>query len=156
MADGVRWLASASADDHDVLARAGGPVVDVGCGPRRHVRALVAAGVDVLGIDLTPSVLVLARDRGTPVLAVSVFDTLPRMGEWQTALLLDGNSALGGDPLRLLRLLRRLRSVLAPEGQILTDPVSGSPPALGRLRLRHGGTLGGSARVGKRTWKGGR
>jgi len=139
-AEGASWLRSASADDHEVLARAKGPVVDVGCGPGRHVQALAASGVDVLGIDLTPSMLDVARLRGAPVLAASVFDTLPRMGEWATALLLDGNSGLGGDPVRLLR---RLRTVLRPEGQVLVDLVSGPSPSPKRLRLHHGGCLGG-------------
>jgi len=137
--DGGAWLRSASREDRQVLARATGPVLDVGCGPGRHVRALQALGVEVLGIDLSPSVLETATRRGAVVRAGSVFDPLPRMGQWQTALLLDGNFGLGGDPLDLLL---RLRRVLRPNGRVLADLVTGPPMPSRRLRLRHGCHLG--------------
>ncbi|MDQ6785143.1 MAG: class I SAM-dependent methyltransferase [Actinomycetota bacterium] len=138
-ADGEAWLGSASLDEREVLGRAEGPVLDVGCGPGRHLRALKSLGVDVLGIDVTPSMLETASRRGAPVLAASVFAPLPRMGQWQTALLLDGNSGLGGDPVRLFR---RLRRVLSPTGRILADLVTGRRAHSRQLRLRHGPQLG--------------
>ena len=138
-ANGRTWLQSASAEDRRVLARAVGPVLDVGCGPGRHVRALQALGVEVLGIDLTPSVLETATSRGATVLAASVFDPLPRMGQWRTALLLDGNLGVGGNPLGLLL---RLRCVLAFDGRVLADLATGPPVRLRRMRLRHGQSLG--------------
>ena len=45
-----RWLAPVDAADRALLAHATGPVLDIGCGPGRHVAALVAAGVDALGL----------------------------------------------------------------------------------------------------------
>lgn len=82
-----------------------------------------------------------APRNGTPVLHASVFETLPRTGEWQTALLLDGNSGLGGNPLRLLR---RLRDLLRPGRRLLADLDTGLRPRPKRLRLRHAGSLGPS------------
>lgn len=137
--DGGAWLRCASFEDRQVLGELAGPVLDVGCGPGRHVRALQAIGVEVLGIDVAPSVLEIAARRGASVLHGSVFNPLPRMGQWQTALLLDGNSGLGGDPIRLLR---RLRCVLRPDGRVLADLVTGPPIRSRRLRLRHGRRLG--------------
>jgi len=82
----ARWLAGAGSTDLRVLRRARGPVLDIGCGPGRHVRALADRGVAALGIDASPAAVRVARDRGTRVLQGSVFDAVPAMGGWRTAL----------------------------------------------------------------------
>src|SRR5271154_7146081 len=48
-----RWLAEADDVDHRLLERVQGPVIDIGCGPGRHVEALTTRQVDALGIDLS-------------------------------------------------------------------------------------------------------
>ena len=133
-----RWLGPATAIDERVLARARGPVLDVGCGPGRHVRALARRGVLALGVDISAGAVSLARRRGTAVIEGSVFSRVPRAGAWGSALLLDGNLGIGGDPERLLR---RVRALLAPGGSILveTDP-PGWPTRATRARLEGGGT----------------
>ncbi len=101
-----------------MLARAVPPVLDVGCGPGRHVGALAEQGMVVLGIDITPAALDLARQRGVPVLARSVFDRIPGAGRWASALLLDGNGGIGGDPATLIA---RVASLLRPDGTLLVE-----------------------------------
>jgi hypothetical protein len=59
-----RWLAPASEADERLLDRTEGPVLDVGCGPGRHVHALVRRGVLALGVDVSPSAVRIARARG--------------------------------------------------------------------------------------------
>ncbi len=49
-------------------ARAEGPVADLGCGPGQHAEALRAAGLTVLGVDLSTAMLALAARRGVPVI----------------------------------------------------------------------------------------
>src|SRR5579864_9467395 len=46
-------------------------VLDVGCGPGRHARALAARGVDVVGLDVSERFVALARE-GAPESAVFV------------------------------------------------------------------------------------
>ena len=38
-----------------------GPVADVGCGPGRVAAFLAAQGIDVVGVDLSPAMLAVAR-----------------------------------------------------------------------------------------------
>ncbi len=113
-----RWMGATDRVDEDVLDRAVGPVLDVGCGPGRHVGALHRRGVETLGVDLSPTAVALARRRGAPVVQQSVFDALPGHGRWRTALLLDGSVGIGGDPVALLR---RVRELLHPAGRVLVE-----------------------------------
>ena len=59
-----RWLAPADATDIEVLERVEAPVLDLGCGPGRHLAALRKAGKRGLGVDLSPVAVRLARGRG--------------------------------------------------------------------------------------------
>ena len=131
-----RWLGPVTAVDRRALGRVLGPVLDVGCGPGRHVRALAHRGVLAVGVDISAAAVSLARSRGTLALRASVFDHIPGAGSWRSALLLDGNIGIGGCPTLLLR---RIGSLLAPAGEVLielADP--GTGVALQKLRLEHG------------------
>ena len=131
-----RWLGPVTAVDERVLERAVGPVLDVGCGPGRHVHALAARGVLALGVDISPAAVKLARRRGVPVIEQSIFARIPGAGTWRTALLLDGNIGIGAQPAALLR---RLASLLAHGGEVLVEldrPGSGVKRV--RVRLEHG------------------
>jgi SAM-dependent methyltransferase len=137
---GERWAASTSPADERVLATVDGPVLDVGCGPGRLVRALAERGIVALGIDVTPAAVRRARIDGTSVLRRSVFDPILGEGRWRTALLLDGNIGIGGDPVALLA---RLRGLLCDEGRVVveTDPPGGSSRAQ-RAHLEVDGEVG--------------
>lgn len=113
-----RWAGPVDADDETLLARAAGPVLDVGCGPGRLTAALHARGTEVLGLELLPDVPVLARRAGAPLHSGDVFDAVPRSGQWNTVLLADGNVGIGGDAVRLLG---RVRALLAPVGRVLCE-----------------------------------
>jgi SAM-dependent methyltransferase len=133
----ARWLGRAGAVDERVLDRAVGPVLDVGCGPGRHVSSLARRGVLALGVDVSPVAVRLARARGAKAIERSIFDRLPGAGTWGSALVLDGNIGIGGRPDALLR---RVADLLAPGGRILLEL---DPPGAGadtqRLRLESDG-----------------
>jgi SAM-dependent methyltransferase len=128
----ARWLAPVDAADRAVLAHAVAPVLDIGCGPGRHLAALAAAGHAGLGLDLSPVAVRLARARGAEAIMRSVFADVPRDGTWRTALLLDGNIGIGGAPEALLA---RARALVAPGGAVLVE--TGPPDApTRRVRVR--------------------
>jgi SAM-dependent methyltransferase len=133
------WLDAAGAVDERVLARARGPVLDVGCGPGRHVHALARCGVLAVGVDVSPVAVALARRRGATVLEASIFDRLPGAGRWRSALLLDGNIGIGGLPAALLE---RVAALLRPGGEAIveTDP-PGSPTRTTRVRIESDGAV---------------
>ena len=91
------------AAERRALDAAVGPALDIGCGPGRHLVALAERRVLSLGIDISAGLLDVARRRGVNVLERSVFDRVPGAGRWRSALLLDGNIGIGGDPVALLR-----------------------------------------------------
>ncbi|WP_455359602.1 methyltransferase domain-containing protein [Streptomyces sp. SYSU K21746] len=103
-----RWCAAPDLADLTVLERCRGAVLDIGCGPGRLVTALAQLGRPVLGIDVSPVAVARTVRAGGSALCRSVFDRLPREGSWSTALLVDGNIGIGGDPPALLARLGRL------------------------------------------------
>ncbi len=112
-----RYMSAPSLAEYDLLRRAPSPVLDVGCGPGRHVLALIESGRIALGVDVAPSAVDIAVRRGAPVLHRSIFERVPAAGRWASALLLDGNIGIGGNShallVRLGELLRRDGCVLA-------------------------------------------
>ncbi len=95
-----------------------------------------------------------ARERGAPVLRRSVFRPLPGEGRWGTALLLDGNVGIGGDPVALLR---RCAELVRPAGGLVLAEVlgPGTPTASLQVRVEHDGDVGPWfpwARVGADGW----
>ncbi|MFD5325209.1 methyltransferase domain-containing protein [Streptomyces sp. NPDC127092] len=115
-----RWCEAPDRADRSVLERCRGAVLDVGCGPGRLVAALAARGRRALGIDIAPAAVAHTVRLGGSALCRSVFDPVPGEGRWDTALLIDGNIGIGGDPAALLR---RLRQVVSPAGTVLAECV---------------------------------
>jgi SAM-dependent methyltransferase len=128
-----RYLSPADATDESVLASVRGPVLDVGCGPGRHLHALARRGVFGLGVDLSAAAVTIAREGGAHAIVGSIFDEVPGAGTWSTALLLDGNIGIGGEPVRLLE---RVGSLLNTGGELLVEldpPGTCSGPVRARL-----------------------
>jgi len=128
------WSRPVDAGDAALLERCRGETLDIGCGPGRMTRALAERGHAVLGIDVVPEAVRMARSRGALAIVRNVFEAVPGEGRWRTALLADGNIGIGGDPRALLA---RVRALLAPGGRVVVDlaaPGSGVRTRLVRLQ----------------------
>jgi SAM-dependent methyltransferase len=113
-----KWSSDADEVDRSLLGYVRGPVLDIGCGPGRMVRAAGELGLVALGLDVSPEVVALARRGGMAAALGSVFDRVPAEGVWRTALLIDGNVGIGGD---VAALLARCREILAPAGTLVVE-----------------------------------
>ncbi|MEU5597950.1 class I SAM-dependent methyltransferase [Streptomyces sp. NPDC020298] len=137
-----RWCARADETDLTVLARCEGAVLDVGCGPGRLVAALAAQGRRVLGVDVSETAVARTVRRGGTALCRSVFESLPGEGGWDTALLLDGNIGIGGDPAALLE---RLAQLLAPGGLLVAETAPVDVDERARVQVVDAGVVPGPA-----------
>lgn len=128
-----RYVGPADAIDERLLDGLEGPVLDVGCGPGRHLHALSARGVFALGVDISPVAVELAIGGGARAIVGDVFDELPGAGTWRTALLFDGNIGIGGSPVRLLA---RLAALLDTPSTVLVEvEPPGVPTFSTRVRI---------------------
>jgi glycosyltransferase A (GT-A) superfamily protein (DUF2064 family)/SAM-dependent methyltransferase len=116
--DLTRWRAEADAADQLVVARCEAPIVDLGCGPGRMVRALQESGRATLGVDISSVAVAQSRAGGGLALRRHIAEPLPAEGRWGTALLLDGNIGIGGN---VADLLDRCRQLVAPGGLIICE-----------------------------------
>jgi SAM-dependent methyltransferase len=116
--DVARWNSDADIVDLTLLAGVTGPMLDIGCGPGRMVRAAIDLGLSALGIDVSPTAVEIARAHGIRVLERNVFAPIPAEGHWQTALLVDGNIGIGGD---VANLVGRCAQLIAPGGELVVE-----------------------------------
>jgi SAM-dependent methyltransferase len=123
------WAATYDTTDNPVVAmdqrhalrtlapRAGERVLDAGCGTGRHLRALLAAGCQVMGADFSGGMLAVARERapGALLTRADLQGSLPFRDRVFDAVL----CALVGEHLTdLPALFRELARVLADGGRM--------------------------------------
>lgn len=120
-----RWSAAADRVDRSLLEDVDGPVIDIGCGPGRMLVAARTLGIPALGVDVSAEAVAIAQRSGGRAIQGSVFDPVPDEGRWDTALVLDGNIGIGGDPAALLA---RCRDIVRAGGRVVvethTDPTA--------------------------------
>jgi len=134
--DASRWHVAADAADESVLDRVTGSVLDIGSGPGRIVTALASRGHHALGIDICHQAVEQANRSHALSVVADVFGHVPCGGHWGTALLLDGNVGIGGDPHALLS---RVQDLVCRDGRLIVETEVHDAPRTGRrVRVAHG------------------
>jgi SAM-dependent methyltransferase len=110
-----------------------GRVLDIGCGAGRHALYLQGRGHEVLGIDSSPLAVEVCRQRGLrDARLVPITRIGPRLGTFDTVIMLGNNFGLAGSPAGARRLLKRLRGLTSTRGNIIAgtrDPYLTDDPA---------------------------
>lgn len=138
-----------------------GRVLDLGCGPGRHVLFFQRRGFDVVGVDASPTQVALARIRGADQVYLGTVQRLPRgLGTFNTVIMMGNTLGTAGDLPRMRHFLRELRGITPKGAQLIghtrvpgtwyPEHLSyikenirrGRPPGLLTLRVRYKGRVG--------------
>jgi SAM-dependent methyltransferase len=97
-----------------------GRVLDLGAGAGLHALPLQRRGLDVTAIDIAPECVTIMRERGVTNALVADLYTFDG-GPFDTIISLCNGLDKVGRLANLPRFLERMRSLLAPGGQLLAD-----------------------------------
>ena len=121
--------AEAHADPDAIFFRAiveqyGEPALDIGCGSGRLLLPMLADGVDIEGVEPSPDMLAICRERAAtsglqPVLHQQMLQTLDLPRRYRTILVSCGTLHLVIDRADVLEALRRLHDHLLPGGALV-------------------------------------
>ena len=137
-------------------------VLDVGCGPGRHLLWLQQKGLICTGIDISPLAVEVAKSRGVKHSRVMDLQDLKFVtAKFSTVLLMGNNIGLCGSYERTKQLLNDVYKITTTEGVIIgttRDPLEtenpkhlnyhrmnrekGNPPGLARIRFEFNGKFG--------------
>ncbi len=105
--------------EQKALQLARGKVLDVGCGAGNHSLYLKAKGFDVTSIDISEGAIAVCRQRGLE--NTHVLDIAHASGSYDTILMLMNGSGFFKELKHTPKVLRHLKFLLNPMGQILID-----------------------------------
>ena len=101
-----------------LIALSYGDILDVGCGTGNYIPLLSRRG-KVLGIDISPKIIDIAKENGCRFCKVADIFTFPTTKKYDTITFLGNNLGIGGTVNRTKRLLKKLSNLLKSNGQIL-------------------------------------
>jgi SAM-dependent methyltransferase len=139
--------------ERQALRLARGRVLDVGCGAGRVGLELQNRGHEVVGIDLSPLAVEVARRRGVrDVRELPVTRVTRELGVFDTIVMFGNNFGLMGSHRRAPWLLRRFRSLTNKGARILAESVNpygtDKPEHLAfHERNRRSGRMAGQLRI---------
>lgn len=130
-----------------------GKIIDIGCGAGKHSIYLQKKGFDVLGIDNSPLAIKVCQLRGLKKAKVmSITKLSPKLGKFDTILMLGNNFGLFANFKRAKWLLKRFKGITNNQAIIIAetlDPYQTKDPAhLAYQKLnRKRGRMSGQVRI---------
>src|SRR5438093_10465509 len=116
----------------DAMRYGKGRILDIGCGGGRISLYFQRKGSDVLGIDVSPLAINVCKLKGLRKARVmSITEVSPRLGRFDTILMIGNNFGLFANPNRARRLLRQFYHSTTPNALIIAesnDPYRTSEP----------------------------
>ena len=115
-------------DDYDFylvwIRRSGEPVLDVGCGTGRLLLAFMEAGIDIDGVDLSPEMLAICREKAaqrslTPTLYEAAIENMELPRRYRTILAPSSVLQLITDEVAVRQATSRLFDHLLPGGRLV-------------------------------------
>ena len=105
-----------------VMRYVSGRVLDVGCGGGRHSLYLQKKGFQVLGIDVSPLAIRVCRLRGLKNARVmSITQIGPKLGKFDTILMLGNGFGLFGNPSLARTFLRKFLKITNSKAKIIAE-----------------------------------
>jgi len=101
-----------------------GRVLDVGCNAGRHALYLQQQGLDVLGVDVSPLAIAVAKERGLNAEVLSIDELSAELGMFDTILMLGNNFGLFGSAAKARRLLRRFKAFTRPGATLIAESLN--------------------------------
>ena len=132
------------------LRWAHGRVLDAGVGAGRAALELQRRGRTVVGIDVSPGAIEVARSRGVRDVRLLPFEKVDdSLGRFDTIVMFGNNFGLFGSPTKAKRLLRRLRPLADRIVAASNDPYATDDPAhlAYQERNRKRGRMAGELRL---------
>ncbi len=145
----ARWPAV----ERRALRWARGRVLDAGLGAGRAALELQQRGRSVVGIDVSPGAVEVARRRGVRDVRLLAFEKVDEsLGAFDTVVMFGNNFGLFGSPSKARRLLRRLRPLAGRIVAGSNDPYATEDPVhlAYQERNRKRGRMAGQLRIRNR------
>jgi SAM-dependent methyltransferase len=143
-----------SETERQVIEKASGRILDVGCGAGRHALYLQEKGFDVTGIDNSPGAVKVCRLRGLKKALVRPIGEIDkfRAATFDTVLMMGNNFGLFGGRRSARALLKKFARITSPTAKIIAgtlDPYrTENENHLQYLRLnRRRGRMSGQIRI---------
>jgi ubiquinone/menaquinone biosynthesis C-methylase UbiE len=122
----------------DVIQTYGQPVLDIGCGTGRLVLDYLAQGIDIDGVDNSPDMLGICRQKATalglvPTLYEQYLETLALPRHYRTIMIPSSTFQLVIDPAMAVQSLQRLAAHLLPGGVVVAPFMTFGKPGDTRI-----------------------
>lgn len=113
-----RKTSQLSKSERKLISLSYGDILDVGCGTGNYIPLLAKRG-KVIGIDISPNIIEVAKKNGCKNCKVADIFIFPTSKKYNTITFLENNLGIGGNVDKTKKLLKKLSNLLKNDGQIL-------------------------------------